>query len=528
MADLFIRHLFAGGWASDFGPTTDTAPDANGFLRLPFLVDAEDVLYELDGAPHLAPGTTKLSTQLESGAVVKGLYDFWITGSTGTPVQHRVCHVGTKIKKDNANGTFTDLITGLTSGAIPSYAILDDLLLMCNGVDTPKSWDGTTAGNAAGSPPSKLGWAVRHQNRLFGGGDAANPSRLYYSVNLSGADWAGSGSGSIDIDPDDGDGLTGAASFKNQLILFKGPNKGAIHILTGSAPTGSDPFARSTFVQGVGAVGINSIFPYGDDLGWLWSDGSIRTLSVTNQYGDYRESALSSPIHKWISDHVNFSRLKHAHAVSWPQYGLVLLAIAIDGSTNNNAILAMDYRFAPVRWSFLRSFGAAGGALARVIDASQNSKLLVMGGGTDGYIRKFGAPSRSIDDASSLAGRVTTPYLTYGLPLMKKTIVAGALGIAPKNNGDLIFAWTRDNNAQQMDTVAQGGSDVLGAAAANQFTLDTSALGGSQFVDRFFPLDTGGEFRSIQFQILGGGLGEDFELHSLSAQVEPGASSLEN
>jgi hypothetical protein len=63
---------------------------------------------------------------------------------------------------------------------------------------------------------------------------------------------------------------------------------------------------------------------------------------------------------------------------------------------------------------------------------------------------------------------------------------------------------------------------------ANSFILGTSTLAGAQFVNRFFSLEEGGEFRSIQFQITQSGLNEDIAIHSLFAEVEPGADSMEN
>ena len=57
----FVQHIFGGGWATDFGPSVQTVFDQNGQLVLPFLVDAENVLYEFDGGPHKMPGTTSRS-----------------------------------------------------------------------------------------------------------------------------------------------------------------------------------------------------------------------------------------------------------------------------------------------------------------------------------------------------------------------------------------------------------------------------------------------------------------------------------
>lgn len=521
----FIRHLFEGGWDVSQGPTVDVVPESSGIVRVPYLLDADNCIYEQDGGPRKAPGTSRVnSSALESGAVVKGLHDYWIQGTSGSPTQKRVIHVGTTIKKDDADGTFTNIFTGMESGAVPAYSTFDDILIISSDstVDVPKSWDGTTAQNLAGSPPN-FSFSATHKNRSWAAGNAANPSALYYCALLDPEDWTGSGSGSISIDPDDGDRITGIISHKNELWVFKGPYKGSIHRITGSAPTGTDAFARNTFIRGVGAVGHNSIFRFRDDIGFIWSDGSIRSLKATDAFGDFNEIALSRPINPYIREHFNASRMAHAWASTCDTFGVVLITMPINSSTNNNLILMMDYRFDPVRWAPWPSF--AMGCIADVVDSNAPA---CWAGTNDGYVVKLFHPTRSIAGGTTISYKMTTPHLTYGHPGMLKMMNGGSLGIQPKNNGNITFGWTRDDNAQQTTTIAQGGTAVLGPASANQFTLGTSALGGARFVDRFFVSETGGEFRSVQFQVTNNVDNEDVEIHSLSAIVNEAGWSMEN
>lgn len=528
-----VYHRFNGGWATSYGPTSEAAPQArsgNLTVDIPFLLHAEDLVYELDGGPHKAPGATKLnSSALASGAEVKGLFDFWITGSSGTPTQHRVCHVGTVIMSDDADGSFTNLFTGLESGKTPCYSVLGDLLVMATDstVDVPKSWDGTTAQNLAGSPPN-FAFMTVHKGRMFAGGDAANPSRLYYCAYLTPGDWSGLGSGYIDIDPSDGDSLTGLASFKGDLFIFKGPYKGSIHRLTGSAPTGGDPFALVPFARGIGAVWHNTIFQIADDIGFMWSDGSVHTLTAVASYGDFSEASLTRPIQTWLRENVNFSRLRGAWAVNWSSWGAILFGLPINSSTTNNIILMVDYRFQPFRWASWPSFSSVASCLARVVDPGANNDPIIMSGGTDGFIRKLGQPTRSIDGNTALSYRVTTPNLTYANPLYEKTFAGFGLGIQPRNNGDITFGWTRDDATQQTDTVTQTRAAVLGAAAANQFTLGTSTLAGTRFLDIWRTELGGGRFRSIQYEITHSVNNDDCEVHSLTAILEGGSLSMEN
>lgn len=523
-----LRHLFAGGWATDFGPNTDVTPSEGGGIPIPFLVDCENALYELDGGPHKMPGTAKLnSVQLEVGAVIKGLFDYWDTGTGATSTQHRIVHVGTTIKRDNADGTFTDLFTGLVSGAVPAYAVLEDVLVLANDhvSDVPRSWDGTTAQNLAGSPPN-FSFMATHKNRMWAAGVESLSSRLYYSASLNAEDWAGAGSGSIDIDPRDGDRITALASHRNELWVFKGPYKGSIHRITGSAPTGSDAFARTTFFSGVGAVGHNSIFRFANDLGFLWSDGTVRSLAATDAFGDFSEAALSRPINQgFLAARLNFARLKHAWAATDDTFGIVILTIPIDGSTNNNAVAAMDFRFVPPRWSFLPAIEA--GCVASVVDPDDNDRRILMLGGNDGHVRKWGRATRS-NDGTAISFKMTTPHFTYGSPAVMKTISHASLAIRPWNDANITFGWQRDNTTQQTQTVSQGGSDVLGVASANQFILDTSRLAGARFVDRFMDVEEGGEFRSIQYQVTDTANNIDIEIHAIGAAIKGGAVSTEN
>ncbi|MES0339851.1 MAG: hypothetical protein ABUK15_07330 [Anaerolineales bacterium] len=522
----FLRHKFAGGWDTDSGPTVDVVPEGH-IVQVPFLVEADNIVYEFDGGPRKAPGTTKLnSVVLESGADVKGVYDYWITGTAASPAQHRICHVGTTIKKDDADGTFANLFTGLEADKVPDYTVFEDKLIIASDstTDVPKSWDGTTAQNLAGTPPN-FAFSAVHRNRIWAAGDAANPSRLYYAVSLNPEDWISGGSGTIDIDPSDGDRITGIISHKSELWVFKGPYKGSIHRISGAAPTGSDPFSLAPFIKGLGCVAHNTIFRFGDDIGFMWSDGTVHSLAATAAFGDFNEAALSRPIHTYLREHLNFARLTHAHAVNWTDLGIVLFSVPIDAATQPNMILTMDYRFnGGVRWSRWSSFSNTALSLASVVDASANNRRIIIGGGTDGFIRKYGQSTRSIDGNSSISYKVTIPQLTYGDAVQMKVVSGGAIGFQPKNTGNVTFGWTRDGNAQQTRTVSQD----AGGAALGVFVLGTDTLGGSRFVDKFFELEEGGEFRSLGMEVTNNVNNEDVEIHSISNILEPGSWSMEN
>lgn len=522
----WVTAIFGGGWATDFGPTVRAAP-INGVLTLPFLADARNVMYELNGGVHKMPGTVKLnSTAMESGAAVMGVYDYWRQGTSANPQQRRVCHVGTTIQADNADGVFANIGTGLVSGAIPHHSTFDDLLIIASDApaDVPRSWDQSTFQTLAGSPP-RFSFSAPHKNRQWAAGNFAAPSRLYYSVNNNPEDWTGSGSGSIDIDPDDGDLITAIYSFKDELWVFKGPYKGSIHRITGADPS---TFARKVFIRGIGASWIHGVFPLPNDLGFLSPRGTVHSLVATEQFGDYERATLSFPINRTLQADLNHARYRYWRAATDLDAGYVLLAISPSGQTNNTKLLHMDFRFLQLgepypRWALWDTYGAA--SLATVIDTGTRNRIFA--GLYDGHIYKLEQTDRT-HNSSAINMHVETPFLTYGAEHAEKTLYVVGLDIAPKNGQTMTFKWLRDGQVQQTATVTQGGSDVLGTWTSNQFTLDTSTLGGSRYLQRYIELETGGTFRSVRYTVQENNNNSDCELHALTTAITYDGVSTEN
>jgi len=528
-----LRHIFDGGWSTDLSPRTLAGPDQSGLVRIPYLTRAENIVFELDGGPRKAPGTAKVnSSALESGARINGFYDAWFQGSVGSPVQHRIIAVDTKIKADDADGVFADIISGLSSGGIPSFCMLEDTLVIgIDGGDPPQYYNGTLAGALPGSPP---GFTIccTHANRVWGAGDPANPSALYYSPLLDPQNTTGEGWGRINVDPSDGDRITAIASYKGELIVFKGPYKGSIHRITGTAPTGSDGYRRIRWIEGIGAAGQNALFRFNDDLGFVSFDASVHSLKATAAYGDFNEIALSRTIQKFLR-RANFSRLKQVSAASGVDVGYVLISLPIDGSTTNNAVIGMDYRFADqsgqgMRWFYWPAFEDLCECIGDGIDPSDSNKRIYLGGGNDGFVRRLLQEVRSIDTSTAIAMRCSTPFFDYGEPFSKKTLGEGYLQFSPKNNGDIAFLVRRDAQTPQQYDISQAAGDPLGTVPGVNFTLNTSVLSESNVIEKFFEADEAGEFRQVQYEIQNSVGGEDVEIHGFGVTVEPGAYSTEN
>lgn len=523
---LFLTHRFRGGWATDFGPTVYTSPQ-QGIIQIPFLTDAKNVIYELNGGVRTMPGTIKVnSSTLGASNVVTGIYDYWRQGVSGSPIQKLVAHVDTRVVACSlSDGIFSNIGTGLTNGAIPSYSTFDDLLIIASDGDVPKSWDQSTFQNLAGSPPN-FTFSTSHANRQWAAGVAANPSRLYYSGSLDPEDWTGGTSGSIDIDPSDGDSIVGLASFRDELIVFKGPYKGSIHRISGTSPS---TFARAVLMRGVTAAYQNSIFTLPSDIGFISPRGTVHSLVATQRFGDYEQSSVSFPINRELKNNYNQTYYKNWWAVEDQPNGMVYFAMTPAGQTRNTELLMMDYRFLGLgesypRWAKWTAFGAD--SLAMVVDTG--NKLRPFFGLNDGFVYKGEQGTRTHNN-SALSPVITTPFFSYSIDYMGKTLTAVGVELAPKNANSFTVSWTRDGQTQQSDTgFAQGGSDVLGTWASGQFTLGTSTLGGTRYLTRYREQEEGGEFRTIQYQITDTTNNSELEVHGLLANIEPGAMSTQD
>lgn len=503
------RHTFGGGLATELGSGLEVS-GTEALVEIPYFLRAENIFYQLNGAVRKIGGTSKVnSVALESGAAVRGMIEYVRQGTAGAPTRKRVIAVGTKFKKDDSDGVFTDIFTGVTADSTPCFTVFEDILILStDGDEAPRQWDQTTASVLGGSPPN-FAFSVVHANRLWAAGDRLNPSRLYYSSLLEAEQWNGAGnSGVIDVDPNDGDVITGLYPFRGELIVFKGSAKGSIHRIQGLQPS---EFARRRFVEGIGAASQSLIFPLGSDLGFLAFDGSIRTLLASDQFGDFTTSSLSQEIEA-IFQMVNFTQIKRAWAAADQTRGYVLLTLPFNASDVPNLTLMMDVRKGKPRFATWNAIEAW--SLMRASDPSNSNRLILYAGGNDGYVRKLQQVNRSIDGTGAISAYVRMPFIHYGTSNMMKTIKAVGLGLQPAGDYTASFSLRREA-ADSQTSIVQATSAVL-----DSFVLDSDQLAGDQYRTRWIELIDSGQFREGSYEISNVGLDEDLNLQSLHIVLE--------
>jgi hypothetical protein len=509
--DRALAHVFEGGFATDLGSLAEIVTQGSR-ISIPFLLRAENVYFLLNGGLRKAGGTTKYnSVTIESGEEIRGMIEYVRTGTSGSPTRKRVVHAGTKVLADNNDGTFVAIKTGLEDDKVPNYTVFTDLLIWASDstVDVPQKWDQTTVSNLGGTPPN-FSFSCQHVNRLWAAGDHLHPSRVYYSALLNPEDWSSSDAGHIDVAPDDGDVVTGIFSFRGRLFVWKGSNFGSIYAIVGRTPS---DFGLDNFSPEIGGSGPNSIFPMGNDLGFVATDGTIRSLATTEKFGDFEESALSRPITTWIREHVTITALKRIWARTDPTRGYVLFTLPVDSSSVPSFVLCMDYRFDLMRFTLWPAFG--GCSVARMSDPnSQNRQILYLGGG-DGFLRKTQQTVDMSVDGGAYRYFAKTPYFHYNTQNRMKTLSHFGLGIQGHGAATVNFTVKLGPGAASQTLSV---TPALGAPLG-EFVLGTDVLGGNEYLTHWGELDAG-QFREVSYEIDSNAMGQDIEINAIHAVIE--------
>lgn len=515
---------FQHPWASDLPQQT---------RQLNYLLAAENIIHETGGQTRKIGGATKInSTAITGGPDITGMFDYWRAGTGGTFTQKFMAVTGDgKVYKEDMDGVFDD-ITGaavIAANSIPVFCQARDLLLIFFDTNAvPLTWNQT--GNVAtlgGSVPLGRGALFAH-NRPWTWGDNANPSRLTYGSSTVVADFTGIDTGSIDIDPDDGDRLIGAVFHQKIIFVFKGPNKGSIHAITGTAPTGAEGFAKHLVVRGIPLQSHNSIVPFGKDVMFM-SERGIHSLSALLQAGNMEEENNVTRYHKsFFKNQINRTVLNKTWGVDYSSNHSLVWTLQSNGGTEPD--LAFGLSVIKLKEKGYLPFKINRQCLSAAIRIHPTTKVReLIFGGTDGFARRQDTSDRNIDGTTSYGMRVTTPQIllssadAQGHPKGDQPVKIQRLYLRSISVGDynVVVNLTRDEQSAESYNFNQGSKGFL----LDTSVLDVDILGGTSALINYadpFPI---GEARAVQFDITQNGVNEDANLIEMGIDWIPTGQS---
>lgn len=185
---------------------------------------------EVIGAMVARKGTALVNAQLVDNNTILGLHNFRDTDGSAHNLLATINASGgaTSVVRTVENNT--NIVTGLTASKKMRFLTFLDSVLMINGTDAERSWDGASAITTGGAfdlaniPSSNtVSFCEEFLDRVYVAGDTAQPDRLYYSsVPSAGAVSWTSGNGNIDIEPENGaGGITALSKVPGYLLIFK-------------------------------------------------------------------------------------------------------------------------------------------------------------------------------------------------------------------------------------------------------------------------------------------------------------------
>lgn len=342
-------------------------------------------------------GTGAIGSQLVDNNAILGLHDFRYGASGANKLLAAINASGgaTSVVYDVEAGT--TVTTGLTASTKMRFLTFLDSVLMINGADAERSYNGTTVITTGGAfdlaniPSSnKVKYCEEFLDRVYVAGDTAEPDRLYYSgVASSGAVSWTSGNGNVDIEPENGGGgITGLSKVPGYLLIFK---ERSMHRWNydSAFPESLVDIGTPSQESVVKSAGLCAFFSAssGDSLGFYVTNGG-RPISISH--------LRAKNIKKWVDA---IPRSYHTSVSGWAtetHFGWSVGDLTVDGVSYTNVVLRWSIKTG--EWS-IRSYPTEFKVFSNFVDSSGNN--VIVGGDDDGTVIQLDKPSTYTDYPST-------------------------------------------------------------------------------------------------------------------------------
>lgn len=266
--------------------------------------------------------------------------------------------------------TWDSLLSGLSATAKPTFTnfkgnFSDFCLLVANGVDTVRKYDGTSV--TVLSAPAGLNFICSHDNRVYG----AVKNALHYSALRKADDWnTVDQSGQIWIEAGGGEDISCLVAGTGHVVAF---TKHSTHELYGTKPAN---YQLQTISEEIGCVSHQSAKQVGTTLYFLSHDGIYRYAG-----GAVPKKDFSATVQK-IVDRINPEAWDSV--VAGTDSDRYYISLPIDGATKPN--ITLEYDPTTQTWN-VWDFGKVPTAYALVKEKMyvgfEESMIVEMGGTLD-------------------------------------------------------------------------------------------------------------------------------------------------
>lgn len=281
---------------------------------------------------------------------------------------------------------------------------------------------------------NQVRWGFMHRGRMYTGGGDQLPYTVYVSVLDNHSDYLNSGTLLYQIYPGEGDICIGGISWRKKAYIFKFPY--GIYVLDDES-TDTAQWGWRRISKYVGAISQASIVEADDDVYFVSPDGYIHALSLVQESGDVRSSAVKGlEIGPYIRGTTDFSKLSTDASSPFLQYPVpqgvyypTKRKLLFSFSAEPNVISAQSY---PVNKVLIgldlhRSDASTGMRVSQVFSCTRDEyeslciyrspatgEPVLLTGTSNGFIYELDQSNYSKDSAGYTASFETREFYPYG------------------------------------------------------------------------------------------------------------------
>jgi len=257
----------------------------------------ENVWFDRSGGMNRRPAQTTFGTSgVAVGGLIKSLHEHY--SITGTSALFASASDTNFYKSTGAAWTAVAALNGVFTSKVRS-GTLGNVLICGDGINV-RSYNGTVWATPTGVNP--MNSFTSYNGRMYGCGDAAQKTLVYYSTPDSGTgatDWGiGAGGGFINVGGalDEGDAVVAVTSYQGLLVALC---KNSVIFYSGTDPNNPTTFRVQKTIKGIGCASADSVQGVGNDTIFLSSYG-FKTLKEIAVQGDAAAFDASVPINNHV------------------------------------------------------------------------------------------------------------------------------------------------------------------------------------------------------------------------------------
>lgn len=463
-------------------------------------------------------GTSHVNTTaVTSEPEITGLYDYTLQDGSQFIVFGTS---GGDIYKDDT----TTISTGLTADCVYNFEVMDNVLFIANGSDTPMTWNGSDAAVTV-MTDIPTDWATVKPKQFIKHGRGASErmwalgfasGTVYASHNGDGDDFSDAHVISIKINTNDGAGIVGGVEYGDRLFAF---GKTQTFIVDDSSATSSEWGYDKAQWEG-GAAHHRLIVKTPNDIVCMMEDGNIYSVMAAENYGDYKQASLTAPsqMDRWIREHVRLSYISQFHAVYDPVLRAIKFFIVRNGHTTvDTAMVYFIDRPPEEAWVIHSNQTADSGYSARSSALVRKSEGVykIYTGDYEGFMWELETANKNDNSEAFYAG-FKTPNLTFGNAREDKMFNKLRLSLEPKGSYNLyVKKWIDGVVESTVGEVSLAGA----GAVLDAFTLDTDSLSDMELIDT--SLHIGRVGKRIQFEFYNSTADQSFFVSQAMVDFKP-------